>query len=153
MLWGMSGRKVTSTAEEVRKVIRDAGLRVTAPRVAVMLRVEQTQGPVTHAEIADALAPQGWDRATIYRNLTDLTEAGLLRRTDMGDHVWRFELAPASAKGHDTGLHPHFVCNTCGDVTCLPDDAIEIQVGHGGPRSLQGREVEIQIKGRCDSCA
>jgi Fur family ferric uptake transcriptional regulator len=71
----------------------------------------------------------------------------------MGDHVWRFELAPASAKGHDTGLHPHFVCNTCGDVTCLPDDAIEIQVGHGGPRSLQGREVEIQIKGRCDSCA
>ena len=96
MLSAMSGRKVTSTAEEVRKVIRDAGLRVTAPRVAVMLRVEQTQGPVTHADIADALSPQGWDRATIYRNLTDLTEAGLLRRTDMGDHVWRFELAPAA---------------------------------------------------------
>lgn len=146
-------RKASSTPEEVRKVIRDAGLRVTAPRVAVMLRVEQTQGPVTHADIADALAPQGWDRATIYRNLTDLTEAGLLRRSDIGDHVWRFELARGDARGHDSGLHPHFVCNTCGDVTCLPDDAIEIQVGRGAPRSLRGHEVEIQVKGRCDSCA
>ena len=145
-------RRTSSSPEEIRRLIRDAGLRVTSPRVAVMQRVEQTQGPVTHAEIADALAPQGWDRATIYRNLTDLTEAGLLRRTDMGDHVWRFELASDPEGGHETGLHPHFVCNACGDVTCLPDDAIEIHVGRGAPKSLKGRAVEIQVKGRCDDC-
>ena len=81
-----------------------------------------------------------------------LTEAGLLRRTDMGDHVWRFELASGPEKGHESGLHPHFVCNSCGDVTCLPDDAIEIHVGRGAPKSLKGRTVEIQVKGRCDDC-
>jgi Fe2+ or Zn2+ uptake regulation protein len=80
------------TAEEIRERVRAAGLRVTAPRVAVIQQLQTAQAPITHAELATALASQGWDRATIYRNLTDLTEAKLLQRTDVGDHVWRFEL-------------------------------------------------------------
>jgi Fur family ferric uptake transcriptional regulator len=35
------------------------------------------RGPKTHAEVADDLADRDFDRATIYRNLTELTEAGL----------------------------------------------------------------------------
>ena len=51
---------------------------------------------IVHPDEARALPSAGrrsqaWDPATIYRNLTDLSEAGLARRTDVGDHVWRFE--------------------------------------------------------------
>jgi len=141
-----------TTVEELRTHIRDVGLRVTAPRVAVLQRLHQAAAPTTHAELADALAPHGWDRATIYRNLTDLTDAGLLRRTDVGDHVWRFELVDTQEGGHVPEAHPHFVCTDCGDVTCLPDGVVEVHAGRGVPKSLRGRSVEIQLKGRCDRC-
>jgi len=141
-----------TTVEELRAQIRDAGLRVTAPRVAVLQRLHDAQAPTTHAELADALSPNGWDRATIYRNLTDLTDAGLLRRTDLGDHVWRFELVAQGEGGHTPETHPHFVCTDCGDVTCLPDGVVEVHAGRGVPRALRGQSVEIQLKGRCDRC-
>ena len=68
---------------------------------------------MSHAEIAGALEPAGLDRATLYRNLIDLTDAGLLSRTDHGDHVWRFELRD-NAHGQ-TEQHPHFTCIDCGE--------------------------------------
>lgn len=142
------------TAEEIRERVRATGLRVTAPRVAVIQQLQRAQAPVTHAELATALAAEGWDRATIYRNLTDLTEAKLLQRTDVGDHVWRFELyREKGGAEHADARHPHFVCGDCGEVQCLPLDTVRVVGGRGLPKSLKGDAVEIQVKGRCDRCA
>ncbi len=147
-------RAVTHTADEIRDRIRATGLRVTAPRVAVIQQLQGAQAPVTHAELAATLASQGWDRATIYRNLTDLTEAKLVQRTDVGDHVWRFELARESKSDeHADARHPHFVCGDCGEVQCLPLDTVHVTGGRGLPKSLKGGTVEIQVKGLCDRCA
>ena len=146
--------KAARSVEALRGQIREAGLRVTAPRVAVLQRLDEATAPLTHAELADALGPAGWDRATIYRNLIDLTDAGMLRRSDVGDHVWRFErVREAAASGHVSGAHPHFVCDACGDVSCLPGEAVEVHASRDTPRSLKGGAVEIQVKGRCDRCA
>jgi Fur family ferric uptake transcriptional regulator len=149
----MPRAKNTNSVETLREQIRATGLRVTAPRVAVLQRVLAAMSPVTHSEIAEALSPQGWDRATIYRNLIDLTEAGILRRTDVGDHVWRFEVKSDDDVTHIDKTHPHFVCDECGDVQCLPEEIVELHASRNAPKSLRGREVEIQLKGRCDRCA
>ena len=37
-------------------------------------------------------------------------------RTELGDHVWRFEVHDRTHS--EKGQHPHFVCVTCGSVTC-----------------------------------
>lgn len=144
--------RTSPSLDELRERIRASGLRVTSPRVAVLQRLLQATAPVSHGELAEALSPQ-WDRATIYRNLTDLTDAGLLRRTDVGDHVWRFELRSDEGGGHEDNKHPHFVCDECGDVQCLPEEMVELHSSRGAPKALKGREVEIQLKGRCDRCA
>jgi Fur family ferric uptake transcriptional regulator len=149
----MPRAKNTNSVETLREQIRATGLRVTAPRVAVLQRVLQALSPVTHGEIAEALSPQGWDRATIYRNLIDLTDAGILRRTDVGDHVWRFEVKADDSVAHVDKTHPHFVCDECGDVQCLPEEIVELHASRSAPKSLRGRDVEIQLKGRCDRCA
>jgi Fe2+ or Zn2+ uptake regulation protein len=73
-------------------MIRAAGLRSTSSRVAVLRYLMGAEQPVSHANLVEALADEGFDRATIYRNLMDLTEVALLTRSDLGDHVWRFEL-------------------------------------------------------------
>lgn len=147
----MARSKAGQSAEQLREQIRAAGLRATSPRIAVLQSLGRARTPVSHAELAAELAPKGWDRATIYRNLIDLTNAGLVRRTDMGDHLWRFELREG-AGSHATDEHPHFMCETCGDVLCLPDESIEIKATRGAPRALRRKGLQIQIKGRCDRC-
>lgn len=78
--------------DEIRTLVRNSGLRSTAARITVIQFLRQATSPLTHAEIAEDLTPMGFDKATVYRNLIDLAEAGLVKRTELGDHAWRFEL-------------------------------------------------------------
>jgi Fur family ferric uptake transcriptional regulator len=142
-------RKAKREGNELASVLRAAGLRKTTPRVAVLDRLVAASAPLSHGEIADALAPLGYERPTVYRNLMDLVAANLVRRTDLGDHVWRFELRK---RGGDHE-HPHFLCVDCGEVSCLPDESVRIQASRGAPRAMRSRDVEVQVKGRCDACA
>ena len=140
------------TVADLQAEIRGHGLRSTGPRVAVLAHLRKATSPLSHTEIHEALADRGYDRATIYRNLVDLAEAGLLVRSDLGDHVWRFERRDAGRAGVEAG-HPHFVCIDCGEVSCLPEEAVKVRAASGAPRALRTSKVEVQIKGRCDDCA
>ena len=147
-----SPQRALSSLSEIRASIRSAGLRSTMPRIAVLSYLQSVTTPLSHAEIFDALEEQGFDRATIYRNLVDLTEAGLLVRTDVGDHVWRFELR-RTGQGEQQTEHPHFMCTDCGEVECLPAMSVSIQPATTVPRSVRAQQVEVQLKGLCDRCA
>ncbi|HKA55477.1 MAG TPA: Fur family transcriptional regulator [Candidatus Binatia bacterium] len=148
----MKRAQLMASLAEIRAKIRAAGLRSTAPRVAVLQRLQKTSTPVSHADLFTELADQGFDRATIYRNLIDLTEAGLLSRTDVGDHVWRFELRREGQRGHKNE-HPHFMCTDCGEVSCLPGVSVRISPAPGVPRALSAKNVSVQLQGLCDRCA
>jgi Fur family transcriptional regulator, ferric uptake regulator len=140
------------TIDELRELLRRKGLRATAPRIAVLRKLLSQKSAKSHGDLSTELGPEGWDRATIYRNLIDLTEAGLARRTDVGDHVWRFEFV-REGELHDTSAHPHFICNACGDVACLPEEVVEVKAARGLPRAMKKKGMEIQIRGICDKCA
>ncbi len=146
----MSKRAGDTRLAEYRARLREAGLRSTMARVAVLQRLEEANSPLSHGDLADELVPLGFDRATVYRNLTDLVEAGLVGRTELGDHVWRFE---SRKKGHEhVAEHPHFVCVTCGEVSCLNDTNVDISPTPGTKRSVIGELTEVLLKGRCGRC-
>ncbi len=135
--------------------LRDAGLRATASRVAVLDCMTRAAGPLTHADVCERLAAEPFDRATLYRNLADLTDAGLLRRSDMGDHLWRFELRGGvdHLEHGPAEIHPHFVCTECGSVSCLPDGVVRVASIKGAPRALRSGSVDIQVRGTCNDCS
>jgi Fur family transcriptional regulator, ferric uptake regulator len=135
--------------DELRSAVRGKGLRATPSRLAVLELLRSSDTPMSHGDVADRLASQTWDRATIYRNLTDLAEAGLVRRTDVGDHVWRFEAVSAA---HEVAAHPHFVCTECGTVECLPELELSVRPRGKPPRAVKQRQVEVQLRGLCDAC-
>jgi Fur family ferric uptake transcriptional regulator len=110
----------------------------------------EATSPVTHADLAQILSVRGFDRATIYRNLVELTDAGLVSRIELGDHVWRFELKRTGKMEKD---HPHFVCVDCGEVSCLPAISVNIKPSPGSKRSGIGEVTEVLLKGRCGNCA
>jgi Fur family ferric uptake transcriptional regulator len=143
-------RKRRQRPADPTSAIRAAGLSRTGPRVAVLRKLELATAPLSHAEIVDALG-RDYDRATVYRNLMDLVGVGLVTRSDLGDHVWRFEIVRAGKTAHATG-HPHFLCTDCGEVSCLPDEAVSVVAVRGVPRALRTRDIELQVKGLCDSC-
>jgi Fur family ferric uptake transcriptional regulator len=131
--------------------IREAGLRVTQPRLAVLQVLEKQRGPLSHADLINALDGQGFDRVTLYRNLNDLADAGIVARTEVGDHVWRFELRKR-AEAH-SGVHPHFTCTDCGTVACLPGDVVQISRSGRMPKAVREQTVEVSLRGVCDRCS
>ena len=149
-----SGRKPGSAGQARLDVIREsltkAGMRRTAPRLAVLRKLVEASIPLSHSDMVDLLASEGFDSTTVYRNLKDLADAGLVTRRDLGDHTWRYELT-RDGEPHAKG-HPHFLCEDCGAVACLDSSRVNISAGPGVPRSVGKGGVEIQLKGRCDRC-
>ena len=137
--------------QKVRERLRAAGLRCTAARLWVMQQLVDASRPLSHAQVAAALSPRGFDRATIYRNLIELTEAGLVARIELGDHVWRFELRRTT--GDHQKEHPHFLCVDCGEVACLPSVSVNIKQAAGSKQSRIGKITEVLLKGHCGACS
>ncbi len=147
----MNAKQSIAEREALRTQIREAGLRCTAARLAVFGQLSQSTSPLSHAEIAATLAPLGFDRATVYRNLVELSEAGLIARVELGDHVWRFESRNGEHDHFDE--HAHFVCTKCGEVSCLVGVEVNISPAPGTKRSTVGEVTEVLLKGRCNRCA
>ncbi len=133
--------------QQFREALREKGLKVTSARLAVLETLSRSTHPLTHAEVQGVLKDQAIDPSTIFRNLNDLAEVGLVNRTELGDHVWRFELL----KDDHDGSHPHFVCEDCGTVTCLPEGTLNLdeQLKSSGV----GKVNQILLKGQCGDCS
>ena len=133
--------------EQAREMIRGANLRSTSCRIAVLQHLSTADHPISHNDVADTLVPLGFDKSTIYRCLTEMAEANLLARLDLGDHVWRFEMLSPDENGNVD--HPHFMCLDCGKVSCLPDVKVRITP----LKSAEGADItEVLLKGHCSSC-
>ena len=129
-----------------RKSIQAAGLRATPARVATLVVLLDAEAPLTHSDVAATLEESGFDKATIFRNLTDMVAANLLRRSELGDRVWRFEFI----RDPEHGAHPHFVCVDCGTVSCAEE--IELSPKSKSASQLFGTVTEILLRGHCNDC-
>jgi Fur family transcriptional regulator, ferric uptake regulator len=127
-----------------------ASLRCTSARLAVLRKLMAATSPVSHAEVAEGLEADGFDRVTVYRNLVEFAEAGLANRVDLGDHTWRFELRRSTAS--HAADHPHFVCLDCGAVSCLPDVSVNIKQRRGAKQAPLNDVTEVVLRGHC-GCA
>jgi Fur family ferric uptake transcriptional regulator len=136
------------TAAAAKALLHQANLRATAARIAVIQCLARERFPLTHAEATERLGEFGFDQSTIYRCLTELADAGLLARLDLGDAVRRYELL----RGHRSGVseHPHFLCIDCGQIQCLSDFTFTLTPRRGAAKP--GRVTEVLVKGHCASC-
>ena len=128
--------------------LREAGLRVTAARLAVLDAIP----PGSHLD-ADQVATKVRDRLgrvstqAVYDVLRALTDAGLLRRVEIpGSPAARYERWL-----HDN--HHHLVCRSCGtvsDVACATGDAPCLVPTD--PAGYAVDEAEVIYWGLCPAC-
>jgi Fur family ferric uptake transcriptional regulator len=133
--------------EDSKRLLHDAGLRATAPRVAVLRLLAESRRPLSHAEVVEAIGTDDWDAATLYRNLVKLDEVGLARVASRVGGITRFEAQELDEPPH---IHPHFACRDCGAVTCLHDAELSIPADPKWREALL--DADLQVVGRCPTC-
>lgn len=101
--------------------LKKAGLKTTLPRLKIIETLgDSDHGHMSAEEIYRSLRGGGSDigLATIYRVLTQLENAGIIRRQHFGNGQAKFEI--------ETGdHHDHLVCVKCGKVVEFHDQKIE----------------------------
>jgi len=131
-----------------RQLLRDAGLRVTRPRAAVLAAVHEHPHADTESIIGAVRRelPEVSHQA-VYDSLHRLTAAGLVRRIQPSGSVARYE----SRTGDN---HHHVVCRSCGaiaDVDCAVGHAPCLTASDDAGFSID--EAEVVYWGRCPACA
>lgn len=134
---------------EVRKRLREAGLRCTPARVAAINCLYASPTPLSSSEIVDALEPSGFDKSTVYRTLTEFTECKIIFRLDLGDSMRHYELA--DMEDRSVGVHPHFMCQECGTIQCLGDYSFDIRPLKR-KAARPGKVNEVLLRGLCSAC-
>jgi Fur family transcriptional regulator, stress-responsive regulator len=140
---------VTEAAETIKaaEMLKAAGLRVTATRVAVLGALVERP----HASADDLLeAVRGALPApsvqSVYNALGDFVDAGLTRRIEPAGHPGLFEIGVGDN-------HHHVVCTACGrvdDVECVVGEAPCLHVPEDTGYAIASAEVTFW--GVCPAC-
>jgi Fe2+ or Zn2+ uptake regulation protein len=135
---------VEITTEHLVDRCRDAGLKATPQRVAVLRAVSSRFDHPSAEGVLQAARDElpTLSLATVYKALDALSEAGVLTQIGLFD-----------TKRYDANQHPHhhLICEVCGSVS----DFDKPELTPKAPRRIQGfqpREVRLQIIGTCGTC-
>jgi Fur family ferric uptake transcriptional regulator len=136
-----------SAADATVQRLRAAGLRVTAPRVAVLDAL--ARHPHARADIVGDLARRrlgSLSRQATYDILDALVSAGIARRFAPAGGPARYETRVSDN-------HHHLVCRDCGavvDVDCAVGEAPCLEPSDAAGYALD--EAEVTYWGRCPDC-
>ena len=135
----------TQLKHDLIATIEDSGFRLTTPRQQVVDSIEDQAEAFTAEDLCDSVPGVG--RATVYRTIKLLVDAGALCKLAMPDGAPKYSLARV-------GHHHHTVCVKCGKVGEFRDSTVERML-----RSL-AKEVDGEIVGhrmevyvRCSDCS
>jgi Fe2+ or Zn2+ uptake regulation protein len=133
---------------DAERLLREAGLRVTRPRVATLNVVHDHPHADTDALIGVVRQRLGAvSHQAVYDVLRALTDAGLVRRIQPPGSVARYE-----ARVGDN--HHHVVCRSCGsiaDVDCAVGERPCLTASDDAGYEID--EAEVVYWGRCPTCA
>jgi Fe2+ or Zn2+ uptake regulation protein len=133
--------------EPLRHRLRDAGLRVTTPRIAV-LRWLAEHPHATADQVAAAVRDDLGSVSTqaVYDVLNAFTRTRLVRRIEPAGHPARFETRIGDH-------HHHLVCRRCGrteDVDCAVGPVECLRPGDAAGYAVD--DAEVVFWGLCPDC-
>jgi len=136
--------------ETFRRALTHRGLRSTKGRLTVLEAMRHLPRHLSADELYSMLRRQGCrvSRATVYRTLATLEQAGLVRQVRLNSGPARYELVqqdePASA-------HAHFVCRRCGVIVDLPVE-MEFFASLAERLPVDLVVTEVRLVGLCRRC-
>ena len=133
-----------NSPEKVKQRLREAGLKATPARLAVMDVLKQHHKPITAQTFMSKLKDVKPDQVTVYRILSALVQAKVVREVSIAKGVASYELA-------DRPHHHHVVCEGCGRVEDVPGKCIELPKKPKTFKHVTSHQLEYA--GICNECA
>lgn len=131
---------------DVSKALKDAGLQVTAQRLAVYRAVCSSPHAIAD-DICKAVRLELGviSRQAVYDALNAMSEHGIIRRIQPAGSAARYE--------HRVDNHHHLACRQCGsliDIDCAVGEAPCLVADHDHGYKID--EAEVTYWGFCPSC-
>ena len=139
--------QVESERTKLKQYLLGAGLRFSNGRRSVFDEVMHAHGHFTAEKLAKDCLKRNVSRATVYRVLPELLEAGIIRETAFGDKHHHFEHV------YDEQPHHHAQCIRCHRFIEFPDKQ-EHEI-YKPVLEKQGFEIlghEMHFYGICSHC-
>ena len=140
-----------SPKERFDEYLRSRGMRNTAPRRLLVEHVFSRHDHFDADTLIEQLPSKGEDgyigRATVYRTLIELVEAGLLRK---------IELDGRAVYEHDYGYpqHDHMYCTKCEQlIEFHSDELIAMRDAVARDHRFRVTGHRLIIQGVCDDCS
>lgn len=135
-----------SETENVIRILKDKGLRVTPQRFSVYANLLSRKDHPTAEQILHDLNKDFpvTSQATIYSSLQALKEVGLIKEVLIEDSASRYEA--------NMEQHHHFRCNHCGVVEDIDWDTLAVSGIEKLPQRMQIESYEVVVRGVCDRC-
>jgi Fur family ferric uptake transcriptional regulator len=141
-----------SPREKLEEFLATRGLRLTQERAAILEEVYSSHLHFDGDELAARLVNRPGavrvSRATVYRALRLMVEAGLLRRVARPNGREVYE--------HDYGYpqHDHFICRVCGELIEFQNGAIsQILDEEAAKNSFRVSGHRLEVYGLCSKCS
>ena len=128
-------------------LMKQAGLRITAPRRAIVQALLVSHGPFTAEELHKIITKKVCDLVTIYRCLASLEKAGLIKRCEFGDGTTRYELQETQSHHHH-----HVICRICKKIEVLNDCELQDIERFASNRGYTGVSHKLEFFGICSDC-
>lgn len=109
---------VEKQVESALATLRAQGSRITTARIAILQVLDESDGHLSADNVAQAVnaVHPAVHRATIYRTLDSLVDAGLVTHTHLGHGTAVYHLTNAP--------HAHCQCQRCDAVLDVPRDVL-----------------------------
>jgi Fur family transcriptional regulator, ferric uptake regulator len=129
--------------------LRPAGGKRSSKRDRILTIFLRQEGHLSADDLCDAVHREatGIGRATVYRTLQWMVNAGIARKVDFGDGRARFEPSYRHPR------HFHLICNTCHRSSEFLSSDVESLIEEiAAARSFAQTQAVVQIYGTCDDC-
>ena len=129
--------------------LRPAGGRRSGKRDFIVALFLRQDGHLSADELVDLVRREDAriSRATIYRTLQWMADAGIARRVDFGEGRFRFEHSYRHPR------HFHLICKSCGQSFEFLSSDIEVLIEEVAvARRFAPRQAVLQIYGACEHC-
>jgi Fur family ferric uptake transcriptional regulator len=135
-------------SETTAERLSAAGERVTRQRLIVADALIRAGRQLTAGELYDRVrqAMPSLGRATVFRSLERLVDAGVARRLELDGHVYAYV---ACEPTH----HHHLSCSSCGRVKEIPESWVS-PIAARASRQLDFEidDARLDFYGRCAEC-
>ena len=129
--------------------LRPAGSKRSSKRDLIVNVFLRQEGHLTADDLVDLIRREDEriSRATIYRTLQWMVDAGIARKVDFGEGRFRFEHSYRHPR------HFHLICKTCNRSFEFLSSDIEALIEEVAvARGFAPRQSVLQIHGTCDAC-